>query len=70
MGKGKKTFGNNPFRLSYWIFSIWNEEIRNGNEHDNASSGYCKGQDTITKVIISPGIEEIETGGASRSVFA
>ena len=41
-------------------FSIWNAEIRNGNEHDNASGGYCKGQDTITKVVISPGIEEIE----------
>ena len=41
-------------------FSIWNKSICNGNEHDNASGGYCKGQDTITKVVISPGIEEIE----------
>ncbi len=41
-------------------FSIWNKSICNGNEYDNASTGYSKGQDTITKVIISEGIEEIE----------
>ena len=41
-------------------FSIWNKSICNGDERDNASFGYCKGQDTITKVVISPGIEEIE----------
>ena len=68
--KVKKLSGTIPSGYHIGYFSIWNEEIRNGNEHDNASSGYCKGQDTITKVIISPGIEEIETGGASRSVFA
>ena len=43
-------------------FSIWNKSICNGNENTNFSSGYCKGQDTITKVIISEGIEEIESG--------
>ena len=61
------TTGSTASHAQY--FSIWNKSICNGNEYDNASSGYCKGQDTITKVIISPGIEEIESGGASSGVF-
>ena len=68
--KVKKLSGTIPsggYHTGY--FSIWNEEIRNGNEHDNASFGYCKGQDTITKVIISPGIEEIESGDVLYGVF-
>ncbi len=69
--KGKKisgdTTGSTASHAQY--FSIWNKSICNGNEYDNASVGYCKGQDTITKVIISPGIEEIESGGASSGVF-
>ena len=52
------TTGSTASHAQY--FSIWNKSICNGNEHDNASGGYCKGQDTITKVVISPGIEEIE----------
>ena len=47
-------------------FSIWNAEIRNGKEY----FAYYKGQDTITKVIISPGIEEIESGNLYDGVFA
>ena len=61
------TTGSTASHAQY--FSIWNKSICNGNEYDNASVGYCKGQDTITKVIISPGIEEIESGGASSGVF-
>ena len=68
--KVKKLSGTIPSGYHIGYFSIWNEKIRNGNEHDNVSSGYCKGQDTITKVIISPGIEEIETSGASDGVFS
>ena len=68
--KVKKLSGTIPSGYHIEYFSIWNEKIRNGNEHDNVSSGYCKGQDTITKVIISPGIEEIETSGASDGVFS
>ena len=52
------TTGSTASHAQY--FSIWNKSICNGNENDNASFGYCKGQDTITKVVISPGIEEIE----------
>ena len=52
------TTGSTASHAQY--FSIWNKSICNGNEYDNASVGYCKGQDTITKVVISPGIEEIE----------
>ena len=59
------TTGSTASHAQY--FSIWNKSICNGNEYDNASVGYCKGQDTITKVIISPGIEEI--GTASDGVF-
>ena len=65
--KVKKLSGTTPSGYHIGYFSIWNAEIRNGNEHDNVSFGYCKGQDTITKVIISPGIEEI--GTASDGVF-
>ena len=68
--KVKKLSGTIPSGYHIEYFSIWNEKIRNGKEHDNASFGYCKGQDTITKVIISPGIEEIETSGASDGVFS
>ena len=68
--KVKKLSGTIPSGYHIEYFSIWNEKIRNGNEHDNVSSGYCKGQDTITKVIISPGIEEIETSAASDGVFS
>ena len=50
--------GNSRQHANY--FSIWNKAICNGNENDNASTGYCKGQDTIENVIISEGIEEIE----------
>ena len=46
------TTGSTASHAQY--FSIWNKSICNGNEYDNASVGYCKGQDTITKVIISP----------------
>ena len=61
------TTGSTASHAQY--FSIWNKSICNGNEYDNASFGYCKGQDTITKVIISPGIEEIESGGVYDGVF-
>ncbi len=67
--KVKKLSGTTPSGYHIGYFSIWNEKIRNGDEHDNASFGYCKGQDTITKVIISPGIEEIESGNLYDGVF-
>ena len=50
--------GNSRTHADY--FSIWNKALCNGDEYDNASTGYCKGQDTIKKVILSEGIEEIE----------
>ena len=47
-------------------FSIWSAEIREGEEY----FPYIKGQDTITKVIISPGIEEIESSDYGDGAFA
>ena len=63
--KVKKLSGTTPSGYHIGYFSIWNAEIRNGKEY----FAYYKGQDTITKVIISPGIEEIESGNFYDGVF-
>ena len=57
--KVKKISGDNTGSTSMYAkyFSIWNKSICNGPVD---YSRYTKGQDTITKVIISEGIEEIE----------
>ena len=58
--KVKKISGDTTGSYSNYTnyFSIWNKSICSGT--DNISNGYRRGQDTITKVIISEGIEEIE----------
>ena len=52
------TTGSDSYNARY--FSIWNKGICNTRNSADITCGYVDEQGTITKVIISPGIEEIE----------
>lgn len=60
--KVKKISGNTTGSTSWkaMYFSIWNKGICDKINNSDISCGYSNEQGTITKVIISPGIEEIE----------
>ena len=52
------TTGSDSYNARY--FSIWNKGICNTRNSADISCGYTYEQGTITKAIVSPGIEEIE----------